>query len=186
VVSAPAPSSSLGVSLLGNVYTFSSGNGSSGPFSPPVTLTFPYPSTISPSAIKVMFTENGSSPWGTSGVNIVSIGNGLVTVSTTHFSTWAVFDDTFLSSNSSGGGNILAPVPVTAGTAVCLYTAQPISSSTWTIYSVAGYRVASLSFTNQASQCWNTAGVGRGLYYVKLVITFAGGTITEWHKVVVE
>jgi hypothetical protein len=108
----------------------------------------------------------------------VGVGNGAVTVITNHFSTWAVFAQTFTS--ASEASNILAPVPVNAGGNVCLYS-QAVSSN-WTVYSVAGYRVASLS--NET--CWNTQGIGHGLYYVKLVLTFADGTTsTVWQKVVV-
>jgi hypothetical protein len=182
----PAPS--LGVSILGNVYTFTAftAGGAVSTFSTPVTLIFTYqPANLPLDQISVQFTESGSTTWGTSGVSIVGKGNGAVTVASNHFSTWAVFDQTVFSS-SSLGEDVLAPVPVNAGGSICLYTTKALSSSNWTVYSVAGYRVASLSFTNQAAQCWNTQGIGHGLYYVKLVLNFADGTsATEWHKVVV-
>lgn len=177
----------LNVKFLGNVYTFNVSPAATAPFSPPVTLIFPYPcNSVDPKTIQVMFTENNGANWATSGMSVLGISNCAVTVTTTHFSTWSLFTENYLSSNSAGGANILAPVPANSGDNICLYTNQAIASSTWFIYSVAGYHVASLSFTNQAAQCWNTAGVGRGLYYVKLVMTFADGTSgTEWHKVVV-
>ncbi len=183
-VSESAPSSipiapSASVSFLGNVYTFSAttASGAVSTFSTPVTLIFTYPANIPSNEVTVQFTEGGSS-WGSAGISIVGTGNGAVTVITNHFSTWAVFAQTFTSAGESS--NILAPVPVNAGGSVCLYS-QAVSSN-WTVYSVAGYRVASLS--NET--CWNTQGIGHGLYYVKLVLTFADGTTsTVWQKVVV-
>jgi len=170
---------SASISFLGNVYTFSAttANGAVSTFSTPVTLIFTYPASVPSNEVTVQFTEGGSS-WGSSGISIVGVGNGAVTVITNHFSTWAVFAQTFTS--ASEASNILAPVPVNAGGNVCLYS-QAVSSN-WTVYSVAGYRVASLS--NET--CWNTQGIGHGLYYVKLVLTFADGTTsTVWQKVVV-
>jgi hypothetical protein len=170
---------SASISFLGNVYTFSAttANGAVSTFSTPVTLIFTYPLSVPANEVTVQFTEGGSS-WGSAGISIMGVGNGAVTVITNHFSTWAVFAQTFTSSNEAS--NILAPVPVNAGGNVCLYS-QAVSSN-WTVYSVAGYRVASLS--NET--CWNTQGIGHGLYYVKLVLTFADGTTsTVWQKVVV-
>lgn len=183
-ISENAPSSvpiapSASVSFLGNVYTFSAttASGAVSTFSIPVTLIFTYPTSVPANEVTVQFTEGGSS-WGSAGISIVGVGNGAVTVITNHFSTWAVFAQTFTS--ASEASNILAPVPVNAGGSVCLYS-QAVSSN-WTVYSVAGYRVASLN--NET--CWNTQGIGHGLYYVKLVLTFADGTTsTVWQKVVV-
>jgi hypothetical protein len=183
------PTSSSFQTILGNIYTFDASSGSTDNFSTPVTITFPVSAAVlaqySDQQLQVAYYNATTQRWQTLNT-IVDRNRDVLTVVANHFSMWTVVADAFLSSTASGGGNILAPVPINAGGSVCLYTAQPINSSTWTIYSVAGYRVASLTFTNQTSQCWNTQGVGHGLYYVKLVLSFADGTnSTEWHKVVV-
>jgi hypothetical protein len=78
-------------------------------------------------------------------------------------------------------------VPVTAGSPICLYSTQSLISSEWFIYNVAGQHVATLNFGNSPTQCWDTMGVARGLYYVKLKTVFVNGTsASEWHKVVVK
>jgi hypothetical protein len=109
-----------------------------------------------------------------------------LTVVSTHFSTWAVFAQTFQTS-ASVGGNVLAPVPASIGQPICLYSAKELIASTWTVYNLMGERVASLSFTTQPAECWPTRGMARGLYYVKLVMTFDdGSTATQWQKVVLK
>lgn len=84
------------------------------------------------------------------------------------------------------GKAVLAPVPASRGTAVCLYPDSPLLSSQWNIYNFVGESVASLSFGSSASNCWDTTGVAPGLYLVKLKLTYTDGTVkSDWHKVVV-
>ncbi len=186
--SAP-PTSSGFRTIQGNIYTFDASSGNTDNFSTPVTLTFPVSASVlakySDQQLQVAYFNTTTNRWETLNT-IVDRRHDLLSVVTNHFSMWTVVAEDFLSSTGSGGGNILAPVPANSGDSVCLYTGQALSSSTWTVYSVAGYRIASLNFTNQTSQCW-TAQVGRGLYYVKLVLNFVDGTsTTEWHKVIVK
>jgi hypothetical protein len=78
-------------------------------------------------------------------------------------------------------------MPAAVGSSVCLYTVQPVVSSKWTIYNVASQYVTTLTFGAGPSECWTTVGVGRGLYYVKLEMTFStGANVTEWHPVVLQ
>lgn len=84
------------------------------------------------------------------------------------------------------GKVVLAPVPVAAGTPVCLYAEKPVASSQWTIVNFVGESVASLSFGAVSLPCWDTTGVPAGLYLVRLTIAYGdGSTATSWHKVVV-
>jgi hypothetical protein len=182
-----------GFQFMGNVYNFSAttAGGAVSTFATPVTLIFGYdptqlPSGYDPRQLVVKYYNTAQSSWQSLTTLQVDTVNHTISVLSNHFSTWGVFTQSFLSTASSGGGNILAPVPANNGDSICLYTGQALNSSTWTVYSVAGYRVASLNFTNQPTQCW-TAQVGRGLYYVKLILNFVDGTsTTEWHKVIVK
>jgi hypothetical protein len=146
--------------------------------------------------------QNNQGVWTAAGVQSVSSGvttvTGYVYINSTnigvvsnHFSTWGVFQTAALDSSTAGGGDILAPVPANSGSNICLYvdsnTANTMVASSWYVYSVSGYQVASLNFSNQPQQCWTTTGIARGLYYVKINITFADGSSrTEWHKVIVQ
>jgi uncharacterized protein YfaQ (DUF2300 family) len=179
--------------VLGNVYTFDASNsgGSQNSFSGSVTLIFSVSASTlakyTDQQLQVQYYNTTNQAWTPVATTIDRVNDRLLVV-TNHFSTWAVFAQNYLSSSQSGGGNILAPVPANSGDSICLYSAQNVAASTWSVYSVAGYHVATVSYSNsEGSQCWNTQGVGRGLYYVKLQLTFVGGTsVTEWHKVVVK
>jgi hypothetical protein len=85
------------------------------------------------------------------------------------------------------GKVVLAPVPVQAGSPVCLYPDNPIASSQWDIFNVLAESVASLSFNSPSDNCWNTTGVAPGLYFVRLKITYADGhSMTQWRKVIIK
>jgi hypothetical protein len=190
--SAPPASNSF-QTILGNIYTFDAANtgGSDDNFAASVTLVFPVTADIlakySDQQLQVAYYNTSAGKWQTLDT-IVDRAHSELKVATKHFSMWAITAQSFLSSTTAGGGNILAPVPANSGDSVCLYTNQTVQASTWSIYNVAGVHMATVSFSNgEGAQCWNTQGVGRGLYYVKLQLTFVGGnTATEWHKVVVK
>lgn len=77
----------------------------------------------------------------------------------------------------------LPPVVVGTGTEhpgspICLYSRQPVLSSSWTIFNAIGHRVATLSFGAESSQCAQTATFAAGIYHVFIRTTFADGTTT--------
>jgi hypothetical protein len=72
------------------------------------------------------------------------------------------------------------------GTSLCLYATQPTVSGTWQVYNVVGQRAAYLTF-GSGDECWNTGGMARGLYFIKLTLAYGDGTgAVEWHKVVLQ
>jgi hypothetical protein len=78
-------------------------------------------------------------------------------------------------------------MPAKAGDLVCYYTQAAPLSEEWEIYSVLGERVATLSFMGGQSGCWDTHGVGKGLYFVKIKTTLVGGTVeTQIIKAVIK
>jgi hypothetical protein len=82
------------------------------------------------------------------------------------------------------GHAVLAPVPVRGGQPLCLYFAQPALASHWDVYAITGALVAHLDFGAGGQQCWDTAGIAPGIYFVRLVIDDAGGgKETRWQKV---
>jgi hypothetical protein len=89
---------------------------------------------------------------------------------------------------SNLGKTIAAPVPAKAGQPICLYYDSAPTASHWSVYNVAGDLVASLDFTTEPSQCWDTAraSVAPGVYWIRVQLTTAGGgQRTEVKRVVV-
>jgi hypothetical protein len=74
---------------------------------------------------------------------------------------------------------ILAPQGAPQGTPICLGTQQRVQRSTWTVYSMAGQRVAALSFGSQPSQCLATGNLAPGFYFVLLDVTLADGSVQK-------
>jgi hypothetical protein len=78
-------------------------------------------------------------------------------------------------------------MPATAGDLVCYYTNFAPSSEEWQVYTVMGERVATLNFSGGQSGCWDTHGVGKGLYYVRIKTTTPGGqVVSETIKAVIK
>jgi hypothetical protein len=154
-----------------------------------VTIKLPYDSTKIPAGktaaqLQISYYDTSTSSW-QSLPTVLEPSSKYVVVTTHHLSTWAVFTAPYNYSGCVVNRNVLAPVPAPVGSSVCLYTTAPLSSSQWYVYNVAGQNVATLTFGNDPSQCWNTMGLARGLYYVKLQMTFTNGTsATEWRKIV--
>jgi len=187
----PAPSNNQ-QAVGGLVFEFDS----SSPLTSTVTLNFTVTQAqlsnlgLQPNQVLIEYYNTTTSQWTSTGVTTTyTYANGTYTfaATSTHFSTWGVFSQSF-SSSTVGGNDLIAPIPANSGDNVCFYTTSSnIASANWIVYSVAGYRVATLNFSNNpTSQCWNTAGVGHGLYYVKIELTYTNGTTAnEWFKAVV-
>ena len=93
---------------------------------------------------------------------------------------------TFTTAPPPPANPILAPVPVSRGTPLCLYPDAPILSSQWDVFNFVGESVVSLGFPSPFQNCWDTGGVAAGVYLVRLKITYANGSVlTFWRKVVV-
>jgi subtilase family serine protease len=87
---------------------------------------------------------------------------------------------------SSLGQAVLAPVPVSKGDTICLYPDRPIQSSQWDVFNFVGESQASLSFSTAFNNCWNTTGMGAGVYMVRVKMVYADGTNTTlWKKIVI-
>jgi xanthomonalisin len=87
---------------------------------------------------------------------------------------------------SSLGRAVLAPVPVSKGGTICLYPDRPIQSSQWDVFNFVGESQASLSFSTAFNNCWNTAGMGAGVYMVRVKLVYADSTdATLWKKIVI-
>jgi hypothetical protein len=86
-------------------------------------------------------------------------------------------------SRSALGKAVLAPVPAKAGEPVCLFTESTPISSRWTVYNLAGDRVAALSFNGSMGHCWDTSNVKPGIYLVKVGFEDAGGAKTLLQKI---
>ena len=87
---------------------------------------------------------------------------------------------------SSLGKAVLAPVPVSKGGTICLYPDRPIQSSQWDVFNFVGESQASLSFSTAFNNCWNTTGMGAGVYMVRVKLAYADGThATLWKKIVI-
>jgi photosystem II stability/assembly factor-like uncharacterized protein len=88
---------------------------------------------------------------------------------------------------SSLGQAVLAPVPVSKGGSICLYPDKPIQSSQWDVFNFVGQSQASLSFSTAFNNCWNTTGVGAGVYLARVKLVYADGTLkTLWQKIVIK
>ncbi len=186
--SAPPPNSYQ--IALGNAYTFTAFN-VSGPVSSlsgTVTLVFTFDPNLIPKGynlnnLVVEYYDTTQMKW-VALPTVLNSANDTLTVVSSHFSTWGVF----LEENSSGtlGRNVIGPVPAPAGTSLCLYAVQPTVSGVWQVYNVVGQRSAYLTF-GSGDECWNTGGMARGLYFIKLTLTYGDGTsAVEWHKVVLQ
>jgi hypothetical protein len=83
------------------------------------------------------------------------------------------------------GKSVLAPVPVKAGGSVCLYPDAPIASSHLDVFDLMGESLKSLNFAG-GQPCWNTAGMGAGIYAVRMKLVYADGRSgTFWQKIIV-
>jgi hypothetical protein len=78
-------------------------------------------------------------------------------------------------------------VPAKPGDKVYLYTQQAPDTENWEVYNVLGERLAVFTFASGQSGFWDTSGVGRGLYFIKISLTFQDGSVkAEWLKAVIQ
>lgn len=85
------------------------------------------------------------------------------------------------------GSVVLAPVPVAKGGTLCLYPDVPIRDSQWDIFNFTGESVASLRFTNDLKNCWDTGGTGPGVYLARLRIRYPDGSESvQWKKIIIK
>jgi hypothetical protein len=74
---------------------------------------------------------------------------------------------------------------VVSGGSICLFPDSPIASSHWDVFNFAGEAVISLDFGG-VEPCWNTAGIGAGIYAVRLKLDYLDGRrATVWQKIIV-
>jgi hypothetical protein len=86
-------------------------------------------------------------------------------------------------SKSGLGKDVLGPSPARSGEKIYLFTQKAPLQEHWDIYDVLGQRLAILDFTSGQSGFWDTQGVGRGLYFIKITLTYLDGTTqVEWQK----
>lgn len=84
------------------------------------------------------------------------------------------------------GRDVIGPNPVKAGGRVALYFEKPPVSGRWDIYTVAGRFVRRIDFGYE-DQAWDTGGTARGVYSIRVDLTYADGHHeTRWHKVVLQ
>ncbi len=76
---------------------------------------------------------------------------------------------------SPHGKLTLAPNIVSGMKPICLYLDKPASESQWTIYDLAGERVAHLEFGKEQA-CWNHPNLASGLYLIRVQVGYEDGT----------
>jgi hypothetical protein len=87
---------------------------------------------------------------------------------------------------STQGKPVLAPVPATRGTKVCMFYTKAPTSSEMEIYNSNGEKLGKVSTVDLNNHCWDTKNAAPGIYFVKIVVVYADGKKeTIWRKAVV-
>ncbi len=85
------------------------------------------------------------------------------------------------------GQAVLAPVPVSRGGKICLFPDYPILNSQWDVFNFTGESVAGFSFPDSQKNCWDTAGIGPGVYMVRIKLKYADGSDgVVWKKIIIK
>jgi hypothetical protein len=87
---------------------------------------------------------------------------------------------------STLGKPVMAPVPATRGTKVCMFYTKAPTSSEMEIYNANGEKLSKVDTPGVHEHCWDTKNAAPGVYFVKIVVKYQDGkSETIWRKAVV-
>jgi hypothetical protein len=181
---APAPGS---FTVLGTTYQIDAGGAS---LLSPVTLVFPYdplkiPAGKTAADLTVAYYDGIS--WTELSGTVDSVAH-TITVSSTHFSIWAVVakvQSTGRPSPPCCASGLFINGVVRRGESLCAYPAKPLADSSWQLFNSAGQRVSTLSQAG-TGVCLDTQSLVPGVYYLRAFSVFSDGSkAPSLHKVVI-
>ena len=175
--------------MLGTSYQIDAGGAT---LLQPVTLTFPYDPLLIPAgqdASSLTMAYYDGVTW-TQLVGTVDLVAHTVSVTTSHFSVWAVVvkapatHPPFVAHAPAGVNGFFINPLVQRGQPLCASPSKALSSSRWQLFNVAGELVGELS-ADGSSVCMETRRLASGLYLLRAQSQFADGTSsTDIKKIV--
>jgi hypothetical protein len=173
-------------SILGATYQIDAGGI---PLLLPVTLVFPYdpldiPAGQTEADLTVAYFDGVSWTQLTGTVDTVA---HTISVSTTHFSLWAVAVKKLPGRPAppSGVNGFFVHGAVQRGQDLCAYPSKPLLHSHWILFNAAGQVVSKLDASGP-NACLQTGGLTPGFYYLKAQSEYSdGGQATDFKKLVI-